>query len=191
MSTIFDIRSLKPPKLSGRTLLIGSLVTVFALIAAIAGAQLYTQLTTNTVVAYFSETLGLYPGDKVQIMGVRVGAIDKIEPAGDKMRVTFHYLNRYKVPAEATASILNPSLVASRVIQLSPAYSGGPTMKTGAVIPSSAPRCPSSGMSYAIRSTGFSASWARHHSSRRDRSATSSNQRLTTWPAREHRSTKP
>jgi phospholipid/cholesterol/gamma-HCH transport system substrate-binding protein len=135
VSTIFDIRSLRPPKLSGKTLLVGSLVVAFVLIAAVASAQLSTQLTNNTVVAYFPETLGLYPGDKVQIMGVRVGAIDKIEPAGDKMRVTFHYRNRYKVPAEATASILNPSLVASRVIQLSPAYTGGPTMRTGAVIP--------------------------------------------------------
>ncbi|EUA22643.1 mce related family protein [Mycobacterium xenopi 3993] len=98
MSTIFDVRSLRPPRVSGRTLLVGSLVVVFGLIAAVAGSQLYTQLTTNTVVAYFPETLGLYPGDKVQIMGVRVGAIDKIEPAGDKMRVTFHYRNRYQVP---------------------------------------------------------------------------------------------
>ena len=68
-------------------------------------------------------------------MGVRVGSIDKIEPTGDKMRVTFHYSNKYKVPANATASILNPSLVASRTIQLSPAYTGGPVLKDGAVIP--------------------------------------------------------
>jgi phospholipid/cholesterol/gamma-HCH transport system substrate-binding protein len=39
------------------------------------------------------------------------------------------------VPANATASILNPSLVASRTIQLSPPYTGGPVLKDGAVIP--------------------------------------------------------
>ena len=77
----------------------------------------------------------MYPGDTVQIMGVPVGAIDGIEPAGDKMKVTFHYDNKYKVPANATASILNPSLVASRNVQLSPPYTGGPVMKDGAVIP--------------------------------------------------------
>lgn len=38
-------------------------------------------------------------------MGVRVGSIDKIEPAGDKMKITFHYANKYQVPADATASI--------------------------------------------------------------------------------------
>ena len=81
---------------------------------AFVGWQIYKKLTTNTVVAYFPQALALYPGDKVQIMGVKVGSIDTIEPAGDKMRVTFHYENKYKVPANATASILNPSLVASR-----------------------------------------------------------------------------
>ena len=68
-------------------------------------------------------------------MGVRVGAIDKIEPAGDKMKVTFHYNNKYKVPANASAVILNPSLVASRSIQLEPPYKGGPVLADNAVIP--------------------------------------------------------
>ena len=75
------------------------------------------------------------PGDKIQIMGVKVGKIDAIEPAGDKMKVTFNYENKFKVPANATASILNPSLVASRTIQLSPPYTGGPVMEDDAVIP--------------------------------------------------------
>jgi phospholipid/cholesterol/gamma-HCH transport system substrate-binding protein len=95
----------------------------------------YKNLTTNTVVAYFPDTLALYPGDKVQIMGVKVGAIDAIEPDGDKMKVTFHYDSKFKVPANATASILNPSLVASRNIQLSPPYTGGPVMDDNATIP--------------------------------------------------------
>lgn len=105
MSTIFDIRSLRLPKLSAKVVVVGGLVVVLAVVAAAAGARLYRKLTTTTVVAYFSEALALYPGDKVQIMGVRVGSIDKIEPAGDKMRVTLHYSNKYQVPATATASI--------------------------------------------------------------------------------------
>ena len=51
------------------------------------------------------------------------------------MKVTFHYENKYKVPANATASILNPSLVASRTIQLEPPYNGGPVLDDNAVIP--------------------------------------------------------
>jgi phospholipid/cholesterol/gamma-HCH transport system substrate-binding protein len=135
MSTIFDIHNLRLPNVSGRAVLAGALAAIFVVIAVVAGAQLYRKLTTTTVVAYFSETLALYPGDKVQIMGVRVGAIDRIEPLGDKMRVTLHYSDSYKVPAKATASILNPSLVASRTVQLSPPYTGGPVLSDGDVIP--------------------------------------------------------
>ena len=135
MSTIFNVRNLKLPSMSRAALIIGALVVVLGLVGAFAGWQLYKKLTTTTVVAYFPDTPGLYPGDKVQIMGVRVGSIDKIEPAGDKMKVTFHYDSKYKVPASATATILFPSLVSSRPIQLSPPYTGGPVMADGAVIP--------------------------------------------------------
>jgi len=118
-----------------RSLVIAVVVLVVALVAALAGLQLYRKLTSHTVVAYFSQTNALYPGDTVQIMGVPVGSIDKIEPAGDQMKVTFHYSSKYRVPAEVSAVILNPTLVASREIQLTPAYTGGPTLADKAVIP--------------------------------------------------------
>jgi phospholipid/cholesterol/gamma-HCH transport system substrate-binding protein len=135
MSTIFNIRNLRLPALSRASVIIGSIVVILGLIVAVAGWQVYKKLTTNTVVAYFPQTLALYAGDKVQIMGVRVGSIDSIEPAGDKMKVTFTYASKYKVPANVTASVLNPSLVASRTIQLAPPYTGGPELESGAVIP--------------------------------------------------------
>jgi phospholipid/cholesterol/gamma-HCH transport system substrate-binding protein len=135
MSTIFDIHKLQLPQLSRASVIIGSLVVAAGLVAAVVGSQLYEKLTNNTVVAYFPAANALYAGDKVQIMGIRVGAIDKIEPAGDKMRVTFHYRNKYKVPANASAVVLNPTLVASRSIQLEPPYKGGPTLPDNAVIP--------------------------------------------------------
>ena len=121
--------------MSRASVIIGSLVAILAVLAAFVGYRLYEKLINNTVVAYFPAANALYAGDKVQIMGLRVGAIDKIEPAGDKMKVTFHYLNKYKVPANASAVILNPTLVASRAIQLEPPYKGGPVMADNTVIP--------------------------------------------------------
>jgi phospholipid/cholesterol/gamma-HCH transport system substrate-binding protein len=135
LSTVFDIRNLRLPKLSRTSVIIGTLVVVLALVVAFVGWRLYQKLTNNTVVAYFPAANALYAGDKVQIMGLPVGAIDKIEPAGDKMKVTFHYQNKYKVPANASAVILNPTLVASRFIQLEPPYRGGPVLADNAVIP--------------------------------------------------------
>ena len=71
--------------MSRASVIIGSLVAILAVLAAFVGYRLYEKLINNTVVAYFPAANALYAGDKVQIMGLRVGAIDKIEPAGDKM----------------------------------------------------------------------------------------------------------
>jgi phospholipid/cholesterol/gamma-HCH transport system substrate-binding protein len=135
LSTNFDIRNLRLPTLSRTSVIIGSLVVALALVVGYVGWRLYDKLTNNTVVAYFPAANALYAGDKVQIMGLPVGAIDKIEPAGNKMKITFHYQNKYKVPANASAVILNPTLVASRAIQLEPPYKGGPALADNAVIP--------------------------------------------------------
>ena len=129
------IRNFGLSKLSRTSAAVGALAVVLAVVAVIVGYKLYVKATTTTVVAYFADALAVYPGDRVQIMGVKVGKIDSVEPAGDKMKVTLHYDSKYKVPANATASILNPTVVASRVLQLSPPYSGGPALADNAVIP--------------------------------------------------------
>src|SRR5271163_3439525 len=135
MSTISEIRNLRLPKRPRASVIIGALAVVLALVLAFVGFQLYKKFTNNTVVAYFPAANALYSGDRVEIMGVRVGSVDEIEPAGDKMKVTFHYANTYKVPANASAVILNPTLVASRNIQLEPPYKDGPVLADNAVIP--------------------------------------------------------
>ena len=122
-------------KMTRGSAIVGALVVVLALVAAYVGWNLYQKATTKTVTAYFNNVLALYPGDKVQIMGVKVGEVDTITPVGDKMKVTFSYPKKYNVPANATASVLNPTVVASRVIQLDPPYTGGPVLPDNAVIP--------------------------------------------------------
>ncbi|GAB3230808.1 virulence factor Mce family protein [Mycolicibacterium hippocampi] len=127
-----DLKSLERPR---KTLVISIVAVLLAIVAGYGGWRLFTKLTTNTVVAYFTQTNSLYAGDEVTIMGIPVGVIDSVEPAGDKMKVTFHYPTKYKVPVNASAVILNPSLVASRNIQLEPAYTGGETLGDNTVIP--------------------------------------------------------
>lgn len=135
MSTVVDTPKLRAPKLPRAGLIIVVLVVTMAAAGVFLGRDAYRGLTTNTVVVYLAEANALYPGDRVQIMGIDVGAIDAIEPDGDKMKVSFHYSNKHKVPADATVVVVNPSLVASRVIQLEPPYSGGAVLADGAVIP--------------------------------------------------------
>lgn len=132
-----SVRNVGLSKVSRGGAVIAVIVLVLALLAAIIGYRMYKKATTTTVSAEFSDALAVYPGDRVQIMGVRVGSIEKIEPTGngDRMKVTFSYDSKYKVPADAIASVLNPTVVASRVLQLDPPYTGGPALASGDVIP--------------------------------------------------------
>jgi phospholipid/cholesterol/gamma-HCH transport system substrate-binding protein len=94
-----------------------------------------SEIQKTRVVGYFANSNGVYPGDEVRILGVPVGKIDKIEPLGTRVRITFWYDSKYQVPAEAKAVILAPSLVSVRAIQLTPAYTGGSQMRDNTVIP--------------------------------------------------------
>jgi phospholipid/cholesterol/gamma-HCH transport system substrate-binding protein len=133
MSTVLTSAGLH--RLTRKSIIVAVAAAVVALTAVYAGWQLFLSMTTNTIVAYFAQANSLYAGDEVDIMGVPAGAIDKVEPAGAKMKVTFHYQNKYKVPAGASAVILNPTLVSSRNIQLEPPYNGGPVLTNNSVIP--------------------------------------------------------
>ena len=106
--------------------LIGGIVTVVGIANGVG--------RTN-VVGYFANSTGIYNGDDVVILGVPVGKVEKIEPEPDRVKITFWYNDKYKVPADAKAVVLSPSLVTPRSIQLTPAYTGGPEMRTDAVIP--------------------------------------------------------
>lgn len=89
------------------------------------------------VVAYFGSTNGIYSGDEVRILGVPVGKITSIRAERDRVRVGIRIDGGVSVPSGAKAVIVAPSLVSSRYIQLAPRYTGGATLRDGAVIPQS------------------------------------------------------
>ncbi len=85
--------------------------------------------------AYFENSKGIYPGDEVRILGVRIGAIESIEPEPNRARINFWVDSKYKVPADAQAVILSPSIISARALELTPVYTGGPALQNNAVIP--------------------------------------------------------
>lgn len=111
----------------------GAVVVVLALVAA--GYFVYQDATKNTVVAQFSSTTGLYAGDDVRVLGVNVGKVESIEPQGDDARVKMRVESDVKIPADAKAVIIAQSLVSARFVQLTPVYSGGPSLADGETIP--------------------------------------------------------
>lgn len=120
------------PKLA-RTMLAAVLTLTLAagLILVIGHAD---RIGKTWVTAYFENSNGLFAGDDVRILGVPVGRVESVEPQPTRAKITFWVDRRYPIPEAAKAVILSPQLVTGRAIQLTPAYTGGAVMLTGAVI---------------------------------------------------------
>lgn len=120
------------PRYAGLSKVLAAFV-VLALLAAV--FLLFTNGgREKTVVADFKVANSLYKGNEVRVIGVPVGRIEKIEPEGDHVRVTLTYNSDVKLPADATAAVVSPSIVGDRFVQLGPVYTGGPTLPDNAKI---------------------------------------------------------
>src|SRR3954470_1188262 len=116
-----------------------------AVIAGVVAAALVLMLAVvvwrrgdvKTATAYFSRTVHLFPGSDVVVLGVKIGSVRKVEPEGSRVRGTFDYKASQKIPADVHAIIIEPTIVADRVLQLAPAYSGGPVLDSPGSIPES------------------------------------------------------
>lgn len=113
-------------------------ITAAALVLALVGWIVYgavTNIGKTHIAVYFPSTTGIYAGDDVRVLGVKVGSIDSIEPGRDDVKVTMTVNRGIEIPADARAVIIAPALVSARFVQLAPAYTGGPKMHDNAEIP--------------------------------------------------------
>jgi len=108
-----------------------AVVAIIAIIAALVWV-LIPHSGKRYVVADFPKTIALYKGSDVKILGVPVGKVDSVDPMGTFVRVKFSYDDTYKVPADARADVISPSIVGDRFIQLDPVYKGGATLADNA-----------------------------------------------------------
>ena len=88
----------------------------------------------RTLTARFDRTVGLYEASDVRVLGVRIGQVTKIVPEGDDVRVDMTYDAKYKIPADAKAVVVAPSIVSDRYVQLTPVYTGGEVMASGVTL---------------------------------------------------------
>ncbi|MDP3892924.1 MCE family protein [Nocardioides sp.] len=110
---------------------------VAAVVVILLAATLYAvrdDSDTRVVTAHFSRAVSVYPGTDVRILGVSVGTVLEVVPDGESVRVRMEYDADQKLPADAKAVVVTPTLVADRFVQLTPAYTGGPELDDGAVI---------------------------------------------------------
>src|SRR6476469_6067441 len=85
--------------------------------------------------ALFTESVGVYPGSDVRVLGVAVGTVDDVKPKGTVVEIDMHLDSGIAVTADTRAVIISPSLVSDRYVQLTGVYSSGPKLADGAVIP--------------------------------------------------------
>ena len=109
-------------------------VVVAVVVAAVGWTYLRERGTRLTITAHFSSVSGLYPDNKVSVLGMPIGKVTKITSRGTYMEVEFTVDSKVKVPADAKAVTVSTSILTDRHIELTPVYRGGPTLKNGDII---------------------------------------------------------
>ena len=106
----------------------GRVVAIALALVLVAGIWFFAvrdTTETKTVTAHFPRAVSIYEGSDVRVLGVNVGSVTAVTPEGNSVRVDMEYDAQYKLPADAKAVIVTPTLVADRFVQLTPAYDPG------------------------------------------------------------------
>lgn len=113
-------------------------VVALAVVAAVVavGVRVVTGGKRVHFTAYFTESNGIYAGNHVDILGLPVGSVSSVTPQPHDVKVVLSLPAGTKVPLDAQAYIVPPSVISDRYVGLSPAWDGtGPTMPDGYVLP--------------------------------------------------------
>lgn len=121
------------PGVGSDVLRIVALVAVGLLVIA-AVVTFLSRGDAKTLTADFPRTVSVYEGSDVRVLGVKVGEVDTVKPAGTSVEVTMHYDADVDVPADAKAAVIAPSVVGDRFVQLTPVYTSGPVLEDGATL---------------------------------------------------------
>jgi phospholipid/cholesterol/gamma-HCH transport system substrate-binding protein len=109
-------------------------LVLLALVVAALVAFVFGGGHEKTLTADFPRAVSLYEGSDVRVLGVPVGKVDSVTPSGTQVVVTMRYDADVKLPADAKAVIVSPSIVGDRFVQLTPAYTHGAVLADGATL---------------------------------------------------------
>ena len=111
-----------------------ALLMALGLLGTLSGCGLFGGAKTKHFSADFDRAIGVYKHSDVRVLGVKIGQVTKITPRGTKVHIEAEYDASYKIPKDAFAMLLAPSIVSDRYIQLAPVYKAGDTLPDHAVI---------------------------------------------------------
>ena len=109
-----------------------ALFVVLALSSSLAGCGIFGGPAKKHFSADFDRVIGAYVHSDVRVLGVKIGEVTKITMRGTKVHLDMVYDASYKIPKDAQAVLLAPSIVSDRYVQLTPAYTSGDTLPDGA-----------------------------------------------------------
>ncbi len=114
----------------------GLLTAALAVAAAVGVVHVLTGSGDRyTVTARFASTPGLYPHNRVDILGVESGEIDSVTPQQGYVEVVLSLPKTVVLPRDVRAIMVSRTPVSDRTVELDPAYTGGPALAHGATIP--------------------------------------------------------
>lgn len=107
---------------------IAAVVVVVAAVVAVVviGAKIVMPKETRAMCAEFTDAVGLYPGNKVALLGIEVGSTTAIVNKPDHVEVDFTVPTDLDLPADIGAVTYSQSIVTDRHIELTKPYTGGP-----------------------------------------------------------------
>ncbi len=117
-----------------------SVVASVALAAG--GIWLTSSPGTYPMTAIFPSAQGLFAGAAVRLLGVQVGTVTNVAYEHGAVRVSMQVTGDQALPAGVHAALIAPLLLGQPDVELSPGYTGGPTLSSGATIPESATAVP-------------------------------------------------
>lgn len=101
-----------------------SILTAATVIGATVGMRNID--TTKKLCAEFTDAVGLYPGNKVTLLGIEIGAVTAISNEPDHVRADFTVPADLDLPADVGAVTYSQSIVTDRHVELTKAYGSGP-----------------------------------------------------------------
>ncbi|WP_441961099.1 MlaD family protein [Mycolicibacterium houstonense] len=132
-------------RLGARAVTVAVVTVVIALTAGVViGAKMVMPRIAGTraMCAEFTEAVGLYPGNKVTLLGIDVGTVTAIRNEPDHVLVDFTVPSDLSLPADVGAVTYSQSIVTDRHVELTKAYDGGAVFTGPECIPLQSTRTP-------------------------------------------------
>lgn len=101
--------------------LLGIIVLLIGLFAAVGAPRLWYQVRTGPYVVELANASGLSGGDPVYVAGVPAGRVEKIDLAGDHVRVDFRLDNDQPLGNQTTATVRLKTVLGKRYLEVVPA----------------------------------------------------------------------